>query len=190
MKASEQGAIMVADPACAGCSKSKLGRGDWRWVRMKTLRSVLFLSLSLCGFGYGEGPVKGEANKAELRILFFDFPHWARLARARSVLRSSSASESETSLAKRDVATARERLPKIRAYFKEGTSIFDYPGILEVARIQLLPPVERSDGTTEYGYRANIGLYLGEEFARSSDFYVDFDSSGMITKIGNIVATH
>ena len=120
---------------------------------MNTLRLILLLSFAVSSLSFGQNPQMDEARKAELRILLYDFPDWATLAKARSLLRTTTASQAQLDLAKQQIATAKERLPKVRSYFTEGTTIFDYPGILQVGRIQLLPPKTREDKSTEYWHR-------------------------------------
>lgn len=156
---------------------------------MNTLRLILLLGFMVSCLSYAQETQMNESRKAEIRILLYDFPVWAALARARSVLRTTTASQVELEDAKQLIATAKERLPKVRYYFKEGTNIFDYPGILQVGKIQLLPPKERDNGSIEYGYRLSLGLYLEDEFTRSSDFYIEFDGKGVITKVADIVAS-
>lgn len=138
---------------------------------------------------HAQEPQMNEAQKHELYILLNNFPNRDKVNYLNAILRSSKAPQDELDSAKKEMAKAKERLQKIRSYFKVGTSIFDYPGILEVAYIELLPE-DKPDGTVEYGYQASVRLYRGDEFERTSDFYFDFDSKGVITKIGNIIPTY
>ena len=154
----------------------------------KPILTVLILLLA-ASTSHSQSPPMDTARKEELRALLFGFPDWQTITQSVGRLRWKKGTEAELKYATDQIAKAKERLPKIRSYFKEGTSIFDYPGILEAGKVQLRA-LPREDGSMEYGYQVILGVKLGEEFQKTDDFFLEFDSKGIITKIGSLIATY
>jgi hypothetical protein len=76
-------------------------------------------------------------------------------------------------------------IPKLRSQIREGTSIFEYPGLLAKGSISY------SGYASVDKYRMYLGSYFRDhEGSGPFDFEVLFDEKGIITAVRSVVWKH
>ena len=135
---------------------------------------------------------KDDSPREQIRRLLDDLPPQRALSRYQALVKHPETAKSQDELkrAREQVKLAQERIPKIRALIKPGTSIFDYPGLLAAGTIEYMVLRELPGGTFEHSYQLYLGVFLADEFTQPWDFHVFINEKGIITEVKSVDWKH
>ena len=139
-------------------------------------------------------PSPADLLRKQMEQLLDDLPGQSDLTRYQAlVTHPETAKDSgELDRARKKVQLAQERIPKIRALIKVGTSVFDYPGLLAAGRLHYDALRELPDRTFEFDYIIYFGVFVESrgEGVGASDFEAVINEKGIITEVRNVRWLH
>lgn len=126
-----------------------------------------------------------EMDKAVVARLLDGFPTSDQIEDAHKKLSATvPTTADERKAALELLALIKERIPKLRDLFTDGTSVFDYPGLLACGRCIFINKSRKDIRIETRFYRLFLGDSDAEEFKHPMMLIIDFDQKGTIIKVG------
>ena len=149
---------------------------------IKYLFLITLLLFPSCSKSPTKKPLKHQIDIKTVEKLIEELPCADILSQKKKVLHDSKSSKNDIKLAKEEIEKAKLIIPKLRKHIKKGSSIFDYPGLIEKGRIKYRPPRL---------YLLYLGVYLKSEEGKGPyDFRVIFNKQGIIEEIQDVDWCH